>query len=170
MFQRGPLLALLIFLAAFRAGIAAASAQDTPFFSPEYPAAGVAATPSLSAWALPTPRNPRVVSSDDLIASGQQAGETMPRRPNLTEFGVEFDKRHPDLYQLPADLEVLKKEMAQSSPTPSATPSPSPTPSPTPWRIIVGHRVFLVNPNANIQPAARAEPTPTPVPVDPQPK
>lgn len=144
------------------------AAQDKPFFSAQYPAAGVplpAATPALQA-VEPKVKNPRVVSSDD-IKSEAQIQTVTSRAPNLTQFGVDFDRRHPELFAPQPDLETVKQELnqGQSSPTPSPTPSPSP--SPTPWRIKVGRRVFIANPNANLQPSAN--PTATPVIIVVQP-
>jgi hypothetical protein len=144
------------------------AAQEKPFFSAQYPAAGVplpAATPALQR-AAPKVRNPRVVSSDDLKSEAQ--GQTLtPRAPNLTQFGVDFDRRHPELFAPQPDLDTVKQQLnqGQSSPTPSPTATPSP--SPTPWRIKVGRRVFIVNPNANLQPSAN--PTATPVIIVVQP-
>ena len=144
------------------------AAQDKPFFSAQYPAAGVplpAATPALQAGA-PKVRNPRVVSSDD-IKSEAQIQTVTSRAPNLTQFGVDFDRRHPELFAPQPDLDAVKQQLnqGQSSPTPSPTPSPSP--SPTPWRVKVGRRVFIANPNANLQPSAN--PTATPVIIVVQP-
>jgi hypothetical protein len=142
------------------------AAQDKPFFSAQYPAAGVplsAATPSLQGVA-PKVRNPRVVSSDDLKSEAQVQTQA-PRAPNLTQYGVDFDRRHPELFAPQPDPETVKQQLNQGQGSP--TPTPSPSPSPTPWRIKVGRRVFVVNPNANLQPGAN--PTPTPVIIVVQP-
>ena len=144
------------------------AAQDKPFFSAQYPAAGVplsAATPSLQGVA-PKVRNPRVVSSDDLKSEAQVQTQA-PRAPNLTQYGVDFDRRHPELFAPQPDPETVKQQLNQGQGSPTPSPTASPSPSPTPWRIKVGRRVFVVNPNANLQPGAN--PTPTPVIIVVQP-
>jgi hypothetical protein len=149
-------------------------AQDKPFFSAQYPAGGVSLTP---AWTgagetfAPRVRNPRVVSSDDF--KGEQNGPTPTgqnsqtvRPPNLTQYGVDFDKRHPELWGPQPDLEAVKRQLDQAQPSPA--PSPSPTPSPTPVRIRIGRRFYNVNPNATLQPAANPSATPVIIVVQPQ--
>jgi hypothetical protein len=155
-----------------------ADAQDKPFFSGQYPAAGVS-LPSASTGAaetsVPRPRNSRVVSSDDLKSDQTKvapAGQNTPtaRPPNLTQYGVDFDKRHPELWGPQPDLDSIKQQLdhAQPTPTPSPSPTPSATPSPTPVRIRIGRRFYNVNPNATLQPAANPSATPLIIVVQPQ--
>ena len=159
---------ILILIVAVELFASTGAAQDKPFFSAQYPAAGVplpTATPALQG-VEPKVRNPRVVSSDDL-KSEAQVQTLAPRAPNLTQFGVDFDRRHPELFATQPDLETVKRLLNQGQGSPTPSPTASPSPSPTPWRIKVGRRVFIVNPNANLQPSAN--PTATPVIIVVQP-
>jgi hypothetical protein len=168
-----------IFILVFAVSASLAAAQDKPFFSAQYPAAGVS-LPQTSIGAAETPvpraRNSRVVSSDDFkgeqsgAAPTGQIGQTV-RPPNLTQYGVDFDKRHPGLWGPQADLDSIKQQLDQAQPSPTSSPSatPSPTPSPTPVRNKIGRRVYIVNPNtATLQPAANPSATPVIILVQPQ--
>jgi hypothetical protein len=150
-------------------------AQDKPFFSAQYPAAGVS-LPTAPARAgedsASRVRNSRVVSSDDLRNGQTQAGQTnyTVRPPNLTQYGADFDKRHPELWESQPDLDAVKRQLdqAQASPTPSPIPTPTSTPTPTPVRIKIGRRIYSVNPNATLQPAANQSATPVIILVQPK--
>jgi hypothetical protein len=165
---------LIVAVSAFPAG-----GQDKPFFSAQYPAAGVSLRATSAApeqTIVPKIRNPRVVSSDDF--KGEQSGGSgsgqntqTVRPPNLTQYGVDFDKRHPELWAHQSDLDAVKQQLdqAQPAPTPSPSPTPSATPSPTPVRIKIGRRVYLLNSNATLHPAANPSATPVIIVVQPQP-
>ena len=145
-----------------------AAAQDKLFFSAQYPAAGVSlpSTTPIAQGSVPRVKSPRVVSSDDLKGQPEPEAQTItPRAPNLTQFGVDFDRRHPELFTAEPDLGTVKQQLNQGEGSP--TPTSSPSPSPTPLRIKVGRRVYIVNPNSNLQPGAN--PTATPIVIVVQP-
>lgn len=157
----------------------AAEAQDKPFFSAQYPAAGVSLPPTSATTpgqnSVPRARSPRVVSSDDFKGEQNTQAQTVQtsqtaRPANLTQYGVDFDKRHPELWGPQPDLETVKQQLdqGQPSPTPSPAATPTPTPSPTPVRIKVDRRVYVINPNATLQPAANPGATPMIIVVQPQ--
>ena len=155
-----------------------APAQDKPFFSAQYPAAGVSLPPASTGageTSVPRPRNSRVVSSDDLKGDPTKAASTgqntqTVRPPNLTQYGVDFDKRHPELWGPQPDLDAIKQQLDQAQPSPTLSPSPTPsaTPSPTPVRIRIGRRFYNVNPNATLQPTANPSATPVIIVVQPR--
>jgi hypothetical protein len=147
-----------------------AAAQDKLFFSTQYPAAGVSlpSTTPTAQGSVPSVKSPRVVSSDDLKGEPEAEAQTItPRAPNLTQFGVDFDRRHPELFTAQPGLETGKQQLNQGEGSPTPTPTSSPSPSPTPLRIKVGRRVYIVNPNSNLQPGAN--PTATPIVIVVQP-
>jgi hypothetical protein len=147
-----------------------AVAQDKLFFSAQYPAAGVSlpSTTPTAQGSVPRVKNPRVVSSDDLNGQPELESQTiMPRAPNLTQFGVDFDQRHPELFTAQPGLETVKKRLNQGEGSATPTPTSSPSPSPTPFRIKVGRRVYIVNANSNLLPGAN--PTATPIVIVVQP-
>jgi hypothetical protein len=170
---------VLIFILLVEGSASLAPAQDKPFFSELYPASGVSLAPTQNATGqtfVPKVRNPRVVSSDDfkgeqsgVAASGQNSQTVRP--PNLTQYGADFDKRHPELWETQPDLEAVKQqlEQAQPSPTPSPSPTQTATSSPTPIRIKIGRRVYMVNQNATMLPAANPSATPVIIVVQPPP-
>ena len=159
------------FILTFAVSASLTGAQDKPFFSAQYPSAGVslpAASSAAGETFVPRVRNSRVVSSDDF--KGEQSGvvptgqiSQTARPPNLTQYGVDFDKRHPELWGPQPNLEAIKQQLDQAQPTPTPSPSPTPsaTPSPTPARIRIGRRLYNFNPTGGtLQPAANPNATP----------
>jgi hypothetical protein len=171
----GVLNRVLLAMVAISASLA--PAQDKAFFSPQYPAAGACLPPASSGvveTGVPRARNSRVVSSDDF--KGEETGARLTgqngqtvRPPNLTRYGVEFDKRHPELWGPQPDLDSIKQQLAQAQPSPTPSSSPAPSATPTHVRIKIGRRFYTVNPtNATLQPSANPSATPVIIVVQPQ--